>query len=134
MTDWPTSAGEAELDEQIAEAEQAGDLDTVNRLEARYWLDGADQRDGRQHSVSVAVQPPPEDPPRQTTMLDGRHPLAGAEVANLSPALADEIGFQGPPRGVVVTLRWLTSDRRFWGDESDETSRDADQQPSPVGR
>ena len=36
--------------------------------------------------------------------------------------------------GVVVTLRWLTSDRRFWGDESDETSRDADQQPSPVGR
>ena len=61
------------------------------------------QRDGRQHSVSVAVQPPPEDPPRQTTMLDGRHPLAGAEVANLSPALADEIGFQGPPRGVVVT-------------------------------
>ncbi|WP_374448220.1 Do family serine endopeptidase [Stella sp.] len=60
-------------------------------------------RDGHRTSVSVAVLPPPEDPPRQTTVLDGRHPLAGAEIANLSPALADEIGFQGPPRGVVVT-------------------------------
>lgn len=46
-TDWPTSAGEAELDERIAEAERSGDLDAVNRLEAKYWLDGADQRDGR---------------------------------------------------------------------------------------
>ncbi|BBK43916.1 serine protease [Allostella vacuolata] len=61
------------------------------------------QRDGRQHSVSVAVLPPPEDPPRHLTLLDGRHPLAGAEVANLSPALAEEIGFTGPPRGVVIT-------------------------------
>lgn len=46
-SDWPTSAGEAELDEQIAAAEEAGDLDQVNRLEAHYWLDGVDQRDGR---------------------------------------------------------------------------------------
>ncbi len=59
-------------------------------------------RDGREHSVSVIVAPPPEDPPRNLTLLDGRHPLSGAQVANLSPALADEIGFTGTPRGVIV--------------------------------
>ncbi|WP_123689913.1 DegQ family serine endoprotease [Allostella humosa] len=59
-------------------------------------------RDGREHSVSVAVLPPPENPPREQRLLDGRHPLAGAEIANLSPALAEEIGFAGPPRGVVI--------------------------------
>ncbi|BBK35739.1 serine protease [Allostella sp. ATCC 35155] len=61
------------------------------------------RRGEQQMSVSVAVEPPPEDPPRQTMLLDGRHPLAGAEVANLSPALAEEIGFVGVARGVVIT-------------------------------
>ena len=46
-TDWPTSPNEAAQDELIAAAEAAGDLDLVNRLEVRYWLDGIDQPEGR---------------------------------------------------------------------------------------
>ena len=46
-TDWPISPNEAAQDELIAAAEAAGDLDLVNRLEVRYWLDGVDQPDGR---------------------------------------------------------------------------------------
>jgi pimeloyl-ACP methyl ester carboxylesterase len=45
--DWPTIAAEAQQDELIERAEAAGDLDLVNRLEVRYWLDGVDQPEGR---------------------------------------------------------------------------------------
>ncbi len=45
--DWPTSAAEAVQDDLVAAAEAAGDLDLVNRLEVRYWLDGVDQPEGR---------------------------------------------------------------------------------------
>lgn len=36
-----------ELDERINEAETAGDIDEVNHLEARLWLDGPGQPEGR---------------------------------------------------------------------------------------
>lgn len=36
------------------------------------------------------------------TTLQGRNPLAGAEVGNLNPALIEEIGFSGAQEGVVV--------------------------------
>ena len=45
---------------------------------------------------------PPEDPPRDLRLLDGDHPLSGAAVANLSPALAMEIGRDPMALGVVV--------------------------------
>lgn len=60
-------------------------------------------RRGEELSLSVALQAPPETPARDTTTLTGNHPMVGAVVANLSPALAEEIGFDGPARGVVVT-------------------------------
>lgn len=44
---WPLMAAEAALDERIAAAEEAGDLDLVNRLEVHYWLDGVSQPEGR---------------------------------------------------------------------------------------
>lgn len=59
-------------------------------------------RGGAVREVAVTVGPPPEDPPRNTTILSGRHPLSGATVANLSPALAEEIRFDGAAQGVVV--------------------------------
>jgi Do/DeqQ family serine protease len=59
-------------------------------------------RGGGEREVAVVVGPPPEDPPRDTTVLSGRHPLSGATVANLSPALAEEIRFEGAAQGVVV--------------------------------
>jgi serine protease Do len=59
-------------------------------------------RRGSERQISFTLTAPPEDPPRDTTQLAGRNPLAGATVLNLSPAVADEIDFQGPPQGVVV--------------------------------
>ena len=59
-------------------------------------------RKGKQRSVAMPLEAPPEDPPRNTTMLEGRHPFSGAKVANLSPALIEELGLKGQPRGVFV--------------------------------
>jgi serine protease Do len=64
-------------------------------------------RDSRERLVPVTLIAPPEIPPRDTTPLRGNHPLAGATVANLSPALVEEMGLrEGPAHGVVlVALR-----------------------------
>ncbi len=59
-------------------------------------------RRGRERSMTVALTAPPEEPPPEVTLLRGRHPLDGARVANLSPALAEELGFDPFARGVVV--------------------------------
>ncbi len=61
------------------------------------------RRDGAVRDVEVALVAPPETPPRDLTPLSGRHPLDGATVANLSPALAAELSLDGMPRGVIVT-------------------------------
>ena len=59
-------------------------------------------RNGRRLDLRVGLVEPPEEPPRDRTSLAGRHPLAGATVANLSPALADELGLDPMRRGVIV--------------------------------
>ena len=59
-------------------------------------------RNGAGRSVAATLTAPPEDPPRDTTTLGGEQPLAGARVANLSPALADELGRPTTARGVIV--------------------------------
>jgi len=61
-------------------------------------------RDGETVELALAVIAPPEDPPRETTRLVGRHPLAGAVVANLSPALIAETEYRGSLRRGVVVL------------------------------
>jgi serine protease Do len=58
-------------------------------------------RDGARE-VEVALIAPPEDPPRDIRTLVGRHPLDGTVVANLSPALADELGLMRNRTGVIV--------------------------------
>ena len=64
------------------------------------------RRLGRDLDVDVDLVAAPEDPPRDETVLDGAHPLTGATVANLSPALAEELSVDGAWRGVIiVTLR-----------------------------
>jgi serine protease Do len=60
------------------------------------------QRQGKERALPVTLSAPPETPLRTLTELAGREPLAGATVGNLSPAFAEEIGFEGPPRGVIV--------------------------------
>ena len=54
-------------------------------------------------SLSFPLVEAPEDPPRNETLLLERHPLAGATVANLSPALAEELDLPGTWAGVIVT-------------------------------
>lgn len=53
--DWPTASAEAEQDSLIAAADEAQDLDLVNRLETRYWLDGVAQPEGRVTGASRAL-------------------------------------------------------------------------------
>lgn len=60
-------------------------------------------RQGESLDVAVQMQRAPEDPPRDEREIDGRNPLAGAVVANLSPALAEELRQNPMQRGVIVT-------------------------------
>jgi serine protease Do len=60
------------------------------------------RRGGADRIVAMPLEEAPETPPRNVTALDGRHPLAGATVANLSPALAEELSLAGQYKGVVV--------------------------------
>jgi serine protease Do len=59
-------------------------------------------RKGRARTATLPLVPAPETPPRHETELGGRQPLAGAVVANLSPALAEEIERPGAWEGVIV--------------------------------
>jgi serine protease Do len=59
-------------------------------------------RGGSERALSFPLRAPPEDPPRDRALIDGRNPLTGAAVANLSPLLAEEIDFAGIPQGVVI--------------------------------
>jgi Do/DeqQ family serine protease len=65
-------------------------------------------RNGANREIEAVLTAPPEDPPRDTTDLAGTQPFAGARVANLSPALADELGVVTSARGVII----LAVDRR----------------------
>lgn len=57
-------------------------------------------RDKQPMSWSVALVAPPEGDRKQTT-IEGRNPMSGAVVANLSPAVADELGIDDSS-GVIV--------------------------------
>jgi Do/DeqQ family serine protease len=59
-------------------------------------------REGARTTMRLELETPPYDPPPQVTTLTGRHALAGATVANLSPGLNEELGFDLFKRGVVV--------------------------------
>ncbi len=59
-------------------------------------------RQGREVVLTLPLEPPPETPPRNATLIRGNHALAGAVVGNLSPALADELGLGLLDTGVVV--------------------------------
>src|SRR6267142_2486640 len=59
-------------------------------------------RSGREVKLAVALESAPEIP-REETLIKARSPFLGAKVANLSPALADELGMDIDAKGVVVT-------------------------------
>lgn len=59
-------------------------------------------RGGKEEVINMKLAAPPEDPPRDLADLDGRQPLSGASVANMSPAVADELGLVEWRPGVIV--------------------------------
>jgi S1-C subfamily serine protease len=81
---------EAELDFRLAA------LGAGKRAEIRYL------REGRARAASIALAPAPEDPPRDPRTLPGPTPMEGLTVANLNPALGEEIGAPLDAEGVVV--------------------------------
>jgi Do/DeqQ family serine protease len=60
------------------------------------------RRPNRMFEIDLFLEHPPEVPARDERQLRGPHPLAGASVANLSPALAAEMGRDPFETGVVV--------------------------------
>jgi Do/DeqQ family serine protease len=58
-------------------------------------------RQGRETAVTVALQSAP-DSPRDEVEIRSRSPFLGATVANLSPALADDLRLDSQALGVVI--------------------------------
>jgi Do/DeqQ family serine protease len=58
-------------------------------------------RSGREQTVTVALQVAPEMP-REEIVIHSRSPFSGVKVANLSPALVDELQVRNADEGVVV--------------------------------
>lgn len=59
-------------------------------------------RDAKARNIKLTLVPPPERPARDVTQLRGDNLLTGVTVANLSPAMAQEVGAGVPEHGVVV--------------------------------
>ena len=60
-------------------------------------------RKGESHTTRAKAAPPPTDPPRDEQLLAGREPFQGADVVNLSPAVALELGGDPFAKGVLIT-------------------------------
>jgi Do/DeqQ family serine protease len=58
-------------------------------------------RQGKELTATVALQTAPEAP-REELVIRSRSPFLGAKVANLSPALADELRLDSSTAGVVI--------------------------------
>ncbi|MDU2928694.1 PDZ domain-containing protein, partial [Bradyrhizobium sp.] len=59
------------------------------------------QRSGKPVKVAVALETAP-DTGRNEMVINGRSPFQGAKVANISPAVADELHLDADTEGVVV--------------------------------
>ncbi len=57
---------------------------------------------GREKSVELTLLSPPESVPREEIELPQQSVLWGAKIANLSPAVAQEVGLQSAQSGVVM--------------------------------
>lgn len=60
-------------------------------------------RNGKNRTAKVVLSLPPETPARDPRVLEGRQPLNGVTVDNLSPRYSEELGLDPLSKGVVVT-------------------------------
>ena len=72
------------------------------------------QRKGERRETQVTMVAAPETVERKDTLLEGRNPLAGAVAANLSPAVADELGLPASTEGVAIVKLEGGPARRFF--------------------
>jgi serine protease Do len=72
------------------------------------------QRKGERRETQVTMVAAPETVEREETLLEGRNPLAGAVAANLSPAVADELGLPANTEGVAIVKLEGGPARRFF--------------------
>jgi S1-C subfamily serine protease len=70
-------------------------------------------RGGTRRKLSVALMVAPETPPRDKRDLAGNHPLGGAKVANLSPAVAEELSLTETKGVVVLETEFYSHARRI---------------------
>jgi Do/DeqQ family serine protease len=59
------------------------------------------ERQGRGTAVAVKLEPAP-DRPREEIVISARSPFAGVKIANLSPALAEELRIDASTEGVAI--------------------------------
>ncbi len=59
-------------------------------------------RDKSKMVVPVRMVSPPENPSRDLKAIKGKNPLSGATIANMSPALAGELGISEMLSGVII--------------------------------
>ena len=85
---------------------EVGDLGALRYRVATQMLDTKVDvsivRKGKKHKLMLVLTAPPEDPPRNTTNVIGHNPFNGATVANLSPAIGEELGVDSMHPGVLV--------------------------------
>ncbi len=60
-------------------------------------------RNGQLQTLAIIPVAAPETTPRDLKLLDGREPLAGATVENLSPAVTEDMGIINQGTGVIVS-------------------------------
>jgi hypothetical protein len=58
-------------------------------------------RGGKETKLAVALETAPETP-REEIVIQARSPFMGVKIANISPALADEMRLDASAEGVVV--------------------------------
>ncbi len=71
-------------------------------------------RAGKTLEANVPMEAPAETTPRDTALIEGVSPLAGAIVENLSPALADELGITRYQGVIVTEIQLRTEARRIF--------------------
>jgi len=88
------------------DGEAIDDLGALNYRLATRTLGGEAKlgivREQKHYTATVALQAAPEIPPRDKRVIGGTTAFGGLTVLNLSPAVADELSYDGEAKGVIV--------------------------------
>ncbi|MBL4647218.1 MAG: Do family serine endopeptidase [Rhizobiales bacterium] len=98
-------------------------------------------RGSQVYVMDIVLMAPPETTPRDEKLLTGRAPISGATIANLSPALAQEIGADKTEGVIILSVEPGSPANRYRFKKGDillslngRAARDADQIARAVSR